>query len=71
MKVAAVIKLRGRFLARRNKAALGRNYSIRKGWTLDETRLTAEVVTLDKVLDDLDRLISRNHDRFHDRRKRQ
>ena len=70
MKIGSLLKLQARLLRRRNKAQ--RDYRATYPGTLDYTRirLDAEVVTLDKVLDDLDRLIKNNHDRFHDRSRK-
>ena len=70
MKAGTLRKLYTVLLRRRNKAQ--REYRKHHPSTLNMARVRAdaEVITLDKVLDDLDRVIKNNHDRFHDRRKR-
>lgn len=70
MKIGTIRKFYTRLLQRRNKAQ--REYRKHHPSTLNMARVRAdaEVTTLDHVLDDLDRLIARNHDRFHDRRKK-
>jgi hypothetical protein len=63
MKIGAIKKLYTRLLRRRNKA---HHDHLRTGYSSLET----EVSVLDKVLDDIDRTIANNHDRFHDRRQK-
>ena len=70
MRMTMLLRYQAVLVRRRNRAQKLYRAQDNGPMNLGRVRLDSEVETLDKVLDDLDRLVKRNQDRWHDRRKR-